>query len=207
MLETKLIVGRFINLSIPQPPAPAYANGAFVTVPVQDCYLKESTGVFTKTSAVEQAVGPKLHRRFKWLPWLPGAISTVALVGTDVLTGPMGGCWLITYRKANGVPHAAHLGTDVADATRSAAVKTAWNNFARANLGDVIGGFNPLRDWVGSFPAQQGEDSREKIFGLFTTTNDYYIIFTYQQGTTTLLRIAGVQRVPSVSIPSLQLIT
>jgi hypothetical protein len=125
MLEQKLIVNRFINLTLAPPPAPAYADGAFVLVPVQQCYLQESTGFFKKTSTVQAGVGPKAHRNFKWLPWLPGAISEVALIGADVLTGPMSGCWLVTYRKPNGVPHAGHLGTDIASPVRTAAVNAA----------------------------------------------------------------------------------
>src|SRR5437016_5586767 len=104
MLERKLIVNRLINLNLAHAVAPHYADGDFVRVPVQDCYLQQSTGVFTKTSGVRAGTGLKAHRNFKWLPWLPGAISEVALVGADVLTGPMSGCWLVTYRKPTGVP-------------------------------------------------------------------------------------------------------
>ena len=207
MLEQKLIVNRFIDLNLAHAAAPPYADGAFVTVPVQQCYLQESTGVFTKTSAVQAGVGPKAHRNFKWLPWLPGAISEVALVGADVLTGPMSGCWLVTYRKANGVPHAGHLGTDVASPVRTAAVNAAWNVFATGHPADVIGGFNPLRHWVGPYPARRaGEPAAPpKIFGLYTTANQFYVIVAYQQtNPATLLRIAGIQQVASATVARLQ---
>mgnify|MGYP006200505391 CR=1 FL=1 len=79
MLEQKLIVNRYIDLTLANNAAPPYADGDFVTVPVQQCYLRESTGIFSKRSSVQQGRGPKAHRNFKWLPWLPGAISEVAL--------------------------------------------------------------------------------------------------------------------------------
>lgn len=207
MLEQKLILNRFINLNLPPAVVPVYVLGDFVTVPVQNCYLQESTGIFKKTSNVLAGTGLKAHRNFKWLPWLPGAISEVALVGVDVLTGPMSGCWLVTYRKPNGVPHAGHLGTNIADPNATLAVNTAWNNFALANPGDVIGGFNPLRHWIGNYPARRANEpaAAPKFFGLYTTTNQFYIIVAYQQNRPrTLLRIAGVQQFPSVGLARLQ---
>jgi hypothetical protein len=205
MLETKLIVDRFINLNLTPPAAPAYAPGDFVLAPVQQCYLQESTGVFTKTSGVLQSPGPKSRRNFKFLPWLSGAISEVALVGADVLTGPMSGCWLVTYRKPNGVPHAAHLGTDIADPAGTAAVNAAWNAYALAHPADVIGGFNPLRHWNGAFPPQRKGDATIRLFGLYTTTGDFYVLCAWQQSNpATMLRIAGIQQVNSVTVARLQ---
>ncbi len=206
MLEQKLIVDRLINLNIANPPPPAGAAGSFATMPVQDCYLEESSGIFTKTSTVHMAAGPKAHRNFKWLPWVSGRISEVALVGSDVLTGPMSGCWLVTYRKPNGVPHAGHLGTDIADPIGTAAVNATWNNFALANPGDVIGGFNPLRHWNGAIPASKsGDVSAPRFFGLFTTANQFHIVVAYQQTTNmNKLRIAGVQLVATAGLARLQ---
>jgi hypothetical protein len=206
MLEQKLIVNRFIDLTLVPPIVRGYNNGDFVTIRVQRYYLQESTGTFTKTSAILPGGGPKAHRNFVWLPWLPGAISEVPLLHVDVLTGPMSGCWLVTYR-INGIRYAGHLGTDIANLAGTAAVNTAWNNFAIAQPGDVIGGFNPLRHWNGNFPARQaGEPANPpKLFGLYTTTNQFYILAAYQQvNPATLLRIAGIQQVPSVNLLRLQ---
>lgn len=206
MLEQKLIVGRYLTLNVANPPPPPGAVGSFATMPVTDCYLAESSGLFTRSSQVRLGTGPKAHRNFKWLPWVPGRISEVALVGSDVLTGPMSGCWLVTYRKANGVPHAGHLGTDVADPAGTAAVNNTWNAFANANRGQVIGGFNPLRHWNGPIPGRQGGDvAAPRFFGLFTTANQYYILVAYQQTANTLkLRVAGLQLQPSSTLARLR---
>jgi hypothetical protein len=207
MFEQKLIVGRYIDLVLPPIAPPAYALGAFVPVAPIQLYLQESTGVFKKTSDIQVGTGPKAHRNFVWLPWLPGGISEVPLVGADVLTGPMSGCWLVTYNDGAGVRHAGHLGTDIASPAGTAAVNTAWNQFATANAAQVIGGFNPLRHWIpAQFPGVKGKDvGAPKIFGLFTTTNEYYIVVAYQQSdVATKLRIAGVQLTPSVTVGRLQ---
>lgn len=206
MFEQKLIVGRYIDLVLPPIVPPAYAQGAFVPVAPIQLYLNESTGVFKKTSDIAVGPGAKAHRNFVWLPWLPGGISEVPLVGTDVLTGPMSGCWLVTYNNGAGVRHAGHLGTDIASPTGTAAVNTAWNNFATANAAQVIGGFNPLRHWNGNFPGRSGKDvGAPKIFGLYTTNDDYYILVAYQQSdVATKLRIAGLQLTPTVTVGRLQ---
>lgn len=210
MLEQKLLVGRYINLPNPvvMPAAVTLGPvGSFTLVPLQTCYLHESTGVFTKTSTVQAGAGPKAHRNFRFLPWLSGRISEVDLVTTDVLTGPMSGCWLVSYRKPNGVPHAAHLGTDVANPAGTLAVNTAWNNYALANAGDVIGGFNPMRHWQGALPVAQParEHPIPRFFGLFTVPGQYYTIVTFQQNSNAaLLRVAGVQLTPSSTVARLQ---
>ena len=206
MLEQKLIVDRYFDFNVVNAAPPVGPLGSFALMPVQDCYLQESTGVFGKTSAVTAGAGPKAHRNFKWLPWVSGRISEVALVGSDVLTGPMSGCWLVTYRKANGVPHAGHLGTDIASPAGTAAVNATWNNFATVSPGSVIGGFNPLRHWNGAIPAKKQNDAASpRIFGLFTTSNEFYVMVAYQQtNQTTRFRIAGLQRINSSPVARLQ---
>lgn len=209
MFEQKLIVGRYINLpnAVVMPGGLVLgAVGSFQLVPLQTCNLQESTGVFTKTSVVQAGVGAKAHRSFRFLPWLSGRISEVDLVTTDVLTGPMSGCWLVSYRKPNGVPHAAHLGTDVASPVGTAAVNATWNGHALANPGTVIGGFNPLRHWNPPLPvAKTDENGVPRFFGLFTVAGQYYIIVTFQQlSNASLLRIAGVQLTPSSTLARLQ---
>ena len=211
MLEQKMIVGRYLDLTgVPPSPPPPAVLGVFVAGVAQQGYIQESTGIFTKTSNIAWApgaLGPKAHRTFNWLPWVPGGISEVALVGTDVLTGPMSGCWLVTYRKPTGVPYAAHLGTDIASQARTDAVNNAWNAFATNNAASVIGGFNPFRHWVAALPARLASEPAmpPKFFGLYTTANQFFIIVAYQKAATWgILRIAGIQQQPSSLVARLQ---
>jgi hypothetical protein len=204
MLERKLLVGRYINREVLRgAPVPAYAEGEFVEVPVRQCYLQESTGLFRKESAIIDGDGPKEHRRFKWLPWLAGAISRVDLVEMDVLTGPMSGCWLVAYTDEHGVLHAGHIGTNIDRPDQTAAAKGAWNAFAAAHRDRIVGGFNPLHAWPGAFPAQQDGEQAAEIYGLFTTDGHFYAVFTYVQQDFNLLRIAEVAEVVSATVAEL----
>lgn len=139
------------------------------------------------------------HRNLQWLYWFSGEISHVPMNGVDVLTGPMSGCILVMFRH-NGVVHAGHLGTDIAHPDNNAAVKDTWNTFATDNEDDVVGGFNPANDWPGGYPAQRRGEGAARIFGLMTTAQEFWTIFTYQQhNNNNLLRIAGRQRIASKS--------
>lgn len=208
MLERKLIVDRYFNFPVEfysQIP-PAAAAGAFQGIPWRNYFLQESTGIFTKTSAVQAGRSLKEHRNFLWLPYAPGAITEIPLQGTDVLSGPMSGCWLITYRKPNGIPCVAHVGTvDSAVDPRTVAVKAAWNRFAGGNQWNIVGGFNPLASWP-ALPAPRGHDSVAAVFGLCTASNEFYTVFLYRQvpGTPGLARVAGIRRIFSAPRHALQ---
>ena len=208
MLEQKLIVGRFLDLPramLTRPGlVPPQQPGDFVTHPPNIYHIQESTGVFTKISAVMPGAGPA-HRTFNWLPYTAGLITQVAMFGSDVMTGPMSGCFLITFRKASSVPHVAHVGTHDTDAGQTTAVQQAWNAFALAHTADIVGGFNPLRAWNGALPARQTGDAAAYMFGLCTTNNHFFAVFTYQQSNPqTTVRIAGVQQINSATVARLQ---
>jgi hypothetical protein len=208
MLEQKLIVDRFLDLPqalLTRPGlVPPQKPGDFMTHPPKIYHIQESTGAFTKTSAVMPGAGPA-HRTFNWLPYTAGLITQVAMLGADVLTGPMSGCFLIIFKMANGVPHVAHVGTHDTDPVQTAAVQQAWNAFALAHTADIVGGFNPLRAWIGALPARRAGDGAAYMFGLCTTNNHFHAIFTYQQNNpASRVRIAGVQQIPSGTIQRLQ---
>lgn len=211
MFQKKLVEGSYFDLSYAAPGPVAYAAGDFVTAPVQDYSTNDSTtaqhanlGKKVTTRTIQPNVhATKAHRNFRFLPWYSGAISEVRLDQVDVLTGPMSGCWLVIFRRG-GHRYAGHLGTDVANPVGTAAVKTAWNNFATNHPGDVVGGFNPFAAWK-KYPASKStNDSTPRIFGLYTTNAHFHAVFTWQQGGSTTLRIADVKRVKSASLATLQ---
>lgn len=219
MLEQKLIVGRYIDLTNPAIANIPHVAGNFVAQPPYPMTIDLSTtsgsfwkGTKKRTSDLNPGVNltvGKQHRNCQWLTWLPGAITNVPVGGVDVLTGPMSGCQLVLYNDlVTGALHAGHLGTDVASPTNTTAVKTTWNAFATANPAQVIGGFNPANDWAGPYPTTRTGKKKDggpaKIFGLLTVNATYYSIFTYQQGVTSVLRIAGVQQIASANLATLQ---
>jgi hypothetical protein len=210
MLEQKLIVDRFLNMparaTLDGTP-PMYKTGDFVTVGGNAFTIDESTGVFTKSSNISAGSGAKAHRNFLWLPWLPGAVSEVRLGNTDVLTGPMSGCWLMIYRR-NAAVHVGHIGTlnNPAD-PKSVAVKAAWNSFAKQQGTQILGGFNPSQ---GLFVKAKGDDGCFLVCGLITAGAQpkLYTLWMYSQGKSPAFggphRIADLIKMQSAGMAQLQ---
>ena len=220
MFQEKLVANRFINLNLPAVANIPHVDGALVPTPQMLLTIEESTtsgSRFKGTHKRESNIvvgqhAAKARRNFQWLPWLPGGLTHVVVGGVDVLTGPMSGCDLVLFTEA-GAMHAGHLGTNFGAPAANNALKTTWNNLAINHPGRIIGRFNPLRDWHGPYPtARPGKESNgQKIFGLLTTTAEFFIVFTYSQDSNpTQLRIAEVQQVaganPATALLALEVV-
>jgi hypothetical protein len=145
----------------------------------------------------------KGHRNFVWLEWLGGVVSEVRPNGMDVFTGPMSGCWIMSYQR-NGVQYIGHVGTVNEHAhADSVAARTAWNNFGAGVPNGACSGFNPFNDpWVGSVPGQLPGEAARKTFALVTTAGTFHTVITYPQvHKPTRIRIAGIQQNAS-SLPA-----
>jgi hypothetical protein len=222
MLEAKLLAGRHLRLT----PIPARgitgAAAAFVNVASPAMYIEESerkdpgskynpfrnmggTRVSSTATGAYTAAN-KIHRNFKWLPWYQGDISETDL-NCDVLTGPMSGCILVTYRDAMGVLKAGHVGTveNLALAT-NANVRALWNNYATAHPLRVVGGFNPVGTTVPMFTLPPlADDIGAQTWGLLTTTGNYYAVQVWKQkNNNDEYRIADVHPVASMTLHQLQ---
>ncbi len=223
MIEAKLLVGRYLQFTPGASrhlPAGAHVP-AFVNVVCPPLTIQESTrrnpgaplnpfrnvGGQRESAVVAGTNANKAHRNFKWLPWYAGDIAETTL-DRDVLTGPMSGCTLVSYRRA-GATMAGHLGTVTVTAAIPAAVnnavKAVWNNFANAHPADVIGGFNPVAATVPAHPPAQPGDAAGQTWGLFTTNGQFYAVQVWvQTGTANTFRIAAVHQVASMSLVQLQ---
>ncbi|MGH9404249.1 MAG: hypothetical protein ACRD3D_00260 [Terriglobia bacterium] len=141
----------------------------------------------------------KAHRNFVWLEWLGGVVSEVNPNGIDVLTGPMSGCWILSYLRA-GVRYVGHVGTVMLPTDpQSIAARAAWNNFAPGVHMAARAGFNPFNDpWLGPATAGLPGEAALKTFALVTSTGTFYTVRTYPQlNKPTRIRIAGIQQNPS----------
>jgi hypothetical protein len=120
---------------------------------------------------------------FRWLPWVPGAVSQVELGVLDVLTGPMSGCWLMLYTQGRQA-FACHIGTlDSPADPQTLAVKEAWRDFATSapqNGVKIVSGFNPASAFP-PYPQRKPSDSGVEIYGLITTVGRLYSIFFWIQ--------------------------
>jgi hypothetical protein len=82
---------------------------------------------------------------FNFLIYVPGIVTTTAL-GTDVMTGPMSGCYLFKY-SLHGV-RMAHVGTESSPQTpASQEAKTAWKALAARREVSGITGASPFHAW------------------------------------------------------------
>ena len=140
----------------------------------------------------------KLHRNFRWLEWIAGVVSETETNGRDVLTGPMSGCWIMSYTHV-ALPYVGHVGTDTnAGTANSIAARGAWNGFGAAAPPGSITGFNPFNDWVGPIPAGLPGEAARKTFGLVTAANSFYSAIVYPNtNKPTRMRIAGIQLIAS----------
>ncbi len=223
MIEAKLLVGRYLQVTTapsraPQGTPPAFVNVMCPTLTIQESTRRNPGAALNpfrnvggqRESAVVAGTNPnKVHRNFKWLPWYQGDISETVL-DHDVLTGPMSGCILVSYRSG-GVITAGHIGTITVTATMPATintnVKALWNGFANAHPADVIGGFNPAGATVPAHPPAQPGDQVGQTWGLFTTNGDYYAVQVWVQGGHPIVyRIAAVHLVPTMTLAQLQAI-
>lgn len=79
--------------------------------------------------------------QFGWLPWLGTRLSACTLRGTPVATGPMSGCWIVTWME-RGERKVLHIGTE-GDPAANARVKRR----AADLIPDDAVGFNPYRPY------------------------------------------------------------
>lgn len=149
-----------------------------------------------RVSTTGVGTAAKAHRNFVWLEWLGGVVSEVQPGGYDVLTGPMSGCWIVSYTRG-GVHYIGHVGTvqDHAHAD-SVAARAAWNAFAAANPRHSYAGFNPFNDpWVGG-PVPMGlpGEAARKTFALVSAEGRFHTVIAYPQvNRPHRIRIAGIQ--------------
>lgn len=213
MLEGKLVVGRYVTLTIPVQLANGPPVNGIQPMQTQTMHINESTRahVFgSKTSTTGMGHIAKAHRNYQWLEWVKGMVSEVPQNGVDVLTGPMTGCFITRYTR-NGVTCVGHVGTSNNSADQdSIDAKAAWNGLVAVG-GTNATGFNPFRDWMGALPPPLAGEGAPKFFGLVTAAGTFHNIFTYQlQGAynplgqatlPTTIRIAGIQQSPN-SLPN-----
>lgn len=181
MIEQKLVSGRRLNWSVPLAKTYAGKDGDVVTQPPSMLAIEESTGAFTKKSNVMAMTVPhaKVHRNFQWLDYCPGKSVVTPLVGMDVLTGEMSGCYIIVIQDGTN-RYVAHVGTDFGNDVRNAAVKKGWlDHIASPNV-TVLGGFNPARYWRGPVPEGDADFAVGVMLAVVTTALDFYGVMVYK---------------------------
>jgi hypothetical protein len=191
----KLIADRLITLppfpqeAAPQPPMGLPAH--FVPALEQNYYIKESTGVgwfnwtrssqMVKSSTLGKNVPIKPHRTFRWLPWVPGKVTFMPLAGSDILTGPMTGCWLAIFRY-NGVQYAGHIGTHLdANTPLTIQARDAWRNAVTNRDIFPVAAFKPTED-LPPESALNIKGQAAAFYGAFERTKAWTVVLTHSKG-------------------------
>jgi hypothetical protein len=155
---------------------------------------------YSKVKAVGDSKANTLGGNFRWLAYIPGAISYESLSDVDILTGPMTGCWVVIFKRDNKLS-VAHIGTvNTPDSKESVAVKKGWGSVQKK---DLIGGFNPASIWNGgNIPDAATEvtkGSSLKIFGLVTTDQACFSVVTWRNTDGKTFRVAGIEQMHPVT--------
>ncbi len=207
MIDIKLLPGRYLNFVRPASHTRDAHSPRFVNVTCPPLTIEESEKINKQriSDVVPGTNTKKLWRNFKWLPWYEGDISETEL-DCDVLTGPMSGCILASYRRGANLM-VGHIGTvtvsEAAPQSINDNVKNLWNQWALANPAGIRG-FNPVDRSLPVHPPAVGGDSKGDTWGLFTTTGEYYAVQVYIQNNVNHYRIAAVHPVTSMSLHQLQ---
>jgi hypothetical protein len=193
LLETKLLIGRYIKFSLPQSPAFVQSPSGFQAVPKNVIYIHESTGrpFGSRTIVINDQIGAKTNRQFVWLPWVPLSVTEVDVKGMDVLTGPMSGCAIALYYR-EGFRCIAHIGTDIANPAQNQVLKTRWNTFVNASK-TTVKAFKPFSA-TSFMPNQQPGEGAAEVFGLVASDDSFYSVFTYKSASGNASRIADIRQ-------------
>lgn len=218
----KLIEGRYIDLDLKilnlkpaalamaKPPGGSFVDSTHMPFSIQQS-VSERTGLFSSIKASGFAPGVnavKAHRNFHWLKWIPPYISQIPLGAVDVLTGPMSGCWVITYKwpGAADLVHVGHLGT-CGDTAWDNSMKAGWTRFAADNPGALISGFQPNRAFADELSVGLKPGEYTSIFALVTPGRKYHAVKLGRVGTHgTRFRIVKVKEITPTIGTALQTI-
>jgi hypothetical protein len=164
MIEGRLIVGRYLNFKTPEKRNDGKVEDGFQRLALQTVYIKES-----------KPDEPDLSFTAQWLEYISGLVTEVIQNYYDVLTGPMGGCWVTRYTR-RGVKCVGHVGTHFEpDSENSIAAKGAWNKF-RASLVTAVTGFEPSAAWEDKMLSMTTHDGMPTVYGLVTTNGEFYSV-------------------------------
>lgn len=127
---------------------------------------------------------------YRWVNYVKGQTAYLLSQITDVLTGPMSGCWICSWQEG-GQRHVGHLGTvDTAPPSGPPNTTVKQTFAARPSLlHSHIRAFNPAGPWkqnevmkvANSIPRTAGFYLGQ-VVALVTTQNRFYSLLMFQKG-------------------------
>jgi hypothetical protein len=102
-----------------------------------------------------------------WLPYIPFVITEAPQGSLPMLTGPMSGCLLVTYKR-NGVTHFAHIGTEKGYDAENDNIRKSFDVVLKDSSVQFVDAFNPFDVWP-TFP-QKNKAVQPSVYALLQTT-------------------------------------
>lgn len=206
MLIDQLPVGTLFYFPREIRPEPGHAT-APTTIPtehnLESFFYHHPARIFwlkTSPDGVKEVVdgAATTGQEFRWLHYYPGLIAHTDTGTFDIMSGPMSGCWIVTF-IAMGVLQAGHIGTLVDQDEENSRIKSAWRLFASTYTVDLRAAYNPFRSALelggGSVPERmEDEDGPPTFWAVMqyeaeSTTYSFNVIVTYNK------RAAGADRI------------
>lgn len=160
----------------------------------------QNVKVYTAASDAGPFTAAPVPWNFNFLKYITGGITTTGLT-TAVMTGPMSGCYLITYTE--GVQRfLAHVGTvHTPDDPDTVGVKNAW----KAIVGNFTGvtGASPAKvigfgEMQKGMPKQELQRGAPSLVGYFAAGDAYAMVLAPLKCTqpTDLMKVTKVKKMP-----------
>lgn len=160
----------------------------------------QNVKVYTAASDAGPFTAAAVPWNFNFLKYIAGGITTTGLT-TAVMTGPMSGCYLITYTE--GVQRClAHVGTvNTPDDPDTVGVKDAW----KAMVGNITGvaGASPAKlvsfgDMQKGMPKPDLQRGPPQLVGYFAAGEAYAMVLAPIKGSQPgdLMKVTKVKKMP-----------
>jgi hypothetical protein len=129
----------------------------------------------TPGNAVRTLVPEDLEWDFNFLKYIEGVVTIASLVWGPILTGPMSGCRLCSYRD-RGRQMFAHIGTGSPASQKTVDVKSDWRDFIDTLQPLSVMGFDPFNRFTTAEIAAQQLLAVPHIMGYFDGKSAYAMV-------------------------------
>jgi len=161
-----------------------------LTNPPQLTYTGNNNVLPGVTPTVPAGLVVNMAIPYRWVNYVKGQTAYLVSQTTDVLTGPMSGCWICSWQET-GSRHVGHLGTVDTAAPNQPPNTTVKQTFAGRPtlLHSHIRAFNPALPWkqgevmkiANSVPKAAGFYMGQ-VIALVTAQNRFFSLLMFQKG-------------------------
>jgi hypothetical protein len=211
MIERYLVKGIRLRWQLPVADTVGAKDGSIVDNPVRVSTMRYDGvdgKIVTLASAPNvrqigfQQMGQQIPHG--WLTYKHGHTTRIRRT-TDILTGPMSGCWIVRWTDTNGAKWVGHIGTVESSVVVSQAAKAGFRNGMQGF--PKVRGYNPANAWTRDEIADEmtkllgvpTHPPSSKIISLVTSNGRFYSIVMFRLGYGDEYVVGGIRRVRGTS--------